>query len=187
MSATHSAAAQVMTAWSGAATLTLEIGLPTDLPKVACPPWLASAFHTVFTKQSRAAPIPGSKLLGGSCLNDSDTQFISSLYSVQLAPCLDDAGAAAAPLTPGLGSTAVPEPAGVIDNPGTPLASGASAAAGPSAPDVDSSDAPAVESDGEQQGPVDAAGSVKEQQQPSAGPPVQSLDQAKVHSAASSI
>ncbi|KAK9917870.1 hypothetical protein WJX75_009092 [Coccomyxa subellipsoidea] len=89
-------------------------------------------------------------------------------------------GAAAAPLPPGLGSTAVPEPAGVIDNPGTPLASGASAAAGPSAPDADSSDAPAVESDGEQQGSVDAAGSVKEQQQPSAGPPVQSLDQAKV-------
>ncbi len=85
--------------------------------------------------------------------------------------------------SPGPGSTAAaPEPAGVIDNPGTPLASGAPAAHSPSVPDVESGDAPAVESDGEQPGSLEAAGSVKEPAlQPAAPPPAQSLDQAKVH------
>ncbi|BDA48480.1 hypothetical protein COCOBI_12-1590 [Coccomyxa sp. Obi] len=82
---------------------------------------------------------------------------------------------------PGSGPAAAPEPAGIIDNPGTPVASGMSMAAGPSAPDEDRADAAAVSSVGGQQGSAEAEGSAKDVAgQPATAPPVQSLDQAKV-------
>ncbi len=81
----------------------------------------------------------------------------------------------------GSGPAAALEPAGIIDNPGTPVASGMSVAAGPSAPDEDRTDVAAVSSVGGQQGSAEAEGSAKElAEQPATAPPVQSLDQAKV-------
>ena len=81
----------------------------------------------------------------------------------------------------GSGPAVAPEPAGIIDNPGTPVASGMSTAAGPSALDEDRADVAAVSLVGGQQGSAEAEGSAKEVAgQTATAPPAQSLDQAKV-------
>ncbi len=81
----------------------------------------------------------------------------------------------------GSGPAVAPEPAGIIDNPGTPVASGMSTAAGPSALDEDRADVAAVSLVGGQQGSAEAEGSAKEVAgQTATASPAQSLDQAKV-------